>query len=451
MTIAMSAKHNRAQMDALENRKFDVAIEARSEPFYRWVIVGASSAILAVVMGVMVNGISVFFIPLNEEFGWLRASVSLINVSGLVGLAVGGIVMGRIADRTTTRRISLFGATVFGVCLLVAAHIDALWQFYVVFFIAGFLGGGALFAPLVANVGNWFKTGAGLALGITAAGQALGQGGVPFGTAVFIGAFGWRGALSAMGALALMMLVPLAMLIRQPPILSPRVLSDPSWEEDASPVALPTGAIVTWLSAAVVFCCTCMSVPLMHLVPLIQDCGFSAEQASSVAFLMMMIAILGRITFGKLADIIGAIPAYMVASFWQTVLVLGFIQFQGLYSFYSFAAIYGFGYAGVMTGILVCVRTLTPVARRASALGVVMVFAWLGHAIGGYQGGYYFDLTGAYTNSFLNAALAGVVNLTIVGALYFTIALRGARLVMKDKVAITQLNETIGVDALRGG
>jgi predicted MFS family arabinose efflux permease len=326
---------------------------------------------------------------------------------------------------------------VFGVCLLIAAHIDALWQFYVVFFAAGFFGAGALFAPLVANVGNWFKAGAGLALGITAAGQALGQGGVPFGTAILIGAFGWRGALTAMGAIALVTLVPLAMLIRQPPMPSSGVLSGRSGAEDASPVALPTSAVVVWLSAAVVFCCTCMSVPLMHLVPLIQDCGFSAEQASSVAFLMMMIAILGRVAFGKLADIIGAIPAYMVASFWQTILVLGFIQFQGLYGFYSFAAIYGFGYAGVMTGILVCVRALTPVTRRASALGAIMVFAWLGHAIGGYQGGYFFDLTGGYTNSFLNAALAGAVNLMIVGSLYFTIALRGARLAAKGKLAIT--------------
>jgi MFS family permease len=437
MTIAMTGKKNRTQLSTFENRQLNVTTETRSEPFYRWVIVFASSAMLAVAMGVMVNGISVFFIPLNEEFGWPRGSVSLVNVSGLVGLAVGGIVMGRIADRTTTKRISLFGATVLGLCLLVAAHIDALWQFYVVFFVAGFLGAGALFAPLIANVGNWFKTGAGLALGITAAGQALGQGGVPFGAAVLIAAFGWRDALTAMGTIAFVTLVPLALLIRQPPILSSGVLSGGSGVEDPSPVALPTGVLVVWLSAAVVFCCTCMSVPLMHLVPLIQDCGYSAEEAGSVAFVMMMIAILGRVAFGKLADIIGAIPAYMVASFWQTILVLGFIQFQGLYAFYSFAAIYGFGYAGVMTGILVCVRTLTPVNRRASALGAVMVFAWLGHAIGGYQGGYFFDLTGGYTNSFLNAALAGVVNLLIVGSLYFTIAFRGARLAAKRNLATT--------------
>jgi MFS family permease len=398
--------------------------ESGPQPAYRWVIVSATAAMLAIAMGVMVNGISVFFTPLQFEFHWQRGSVSLINFAGLVGLAMGGIVMGRIADRTTTRGVSLFGAGVFGLCMLAAAHADTLWQLCALFFVAGFLGAGALFAPLIANVGNWFRTGAGLALGITAAGQALGQGGVPFGTALLIDAFGWRGALTAIGVIALVVLVPLAMIVRQPPTLSLKPTSGHAGAADASPVALPTNVVILWLSAAVLFCCTCMSVPLMHLVPLIQDCGYSAEEASSVAFLMLTVAITGRIAFGKLADMIGAIPAYWVASFWQTVLVIGFIQLQELNAFYGFAVIFGFGYAGVMTGLLVSVRALIPASRRASALGIVMVFAWLGHAIGGYQGGYLFDLTGDYAISYLVAAVGGVVNLVIVGSLYLTIVYR---------------------------
>jgi len=401
-----------------------MAADPEAQPAYRWVIVFASAAMLAVAMGMMVNGITVFFIPLNHEFAWQRGAVSLINFSGLVGLAMGGILMGRIADRTTTRRVVLFGASVFGICMLAAAHADAIWQFYALFFLAGFLGAGALFAPLIANVGSWFGVGAGLALGIAAAGQALGQGGVPFVTAILISAFGWQGAFTAMGIVALATLVPLALLIRQPPVLSPSAGFDQSGAPDALPVPLSTNVVIVWLSAAVVFCCTCMSVPLMHLVPLIQDRGYSAEEASSVAFLMLTVAITGRIAFGKLADMIGAIPAYLTASFWQTVLVLGFIQFQGLSAFYVFAVIFGFGYAGVMTGLLVCVRALIPASRRASALGIVMVFAWLGHGIGGYQGGYFFDLTGDYTVTYTNAALAGIINLMIVGSLYVAIARR---------------------------
>ena len=68
----------------------------QSELKYRWVIVAASAVKLAVSMGMMVNGFSVFFIPLNVEFGWQRGAVALINFSGLVGLALGGILMGQI-------------------------------------------------------------------------------------------------------------------------------------------------------------------------------------------------------------------------------------------------------------------------------------------------------------------------------------------------------------------
>ena len=391
--------------------------ESPSEPAYRWVIVAASAAMLAVSMGMMVNGFSVCFIPLNEAFGWDRGSVSLINFSGLLGLALGGILMGRIADRTSTRRVCLLGSIVLGLCIAGASRADALWQFYLLFFLGGFLGAGSLFAPLVANVGNWFATGAGLALGIASAGQALGQGGVPYGIAVLIGTLGWRGALAATGVATLIGLVLLSLLIRQPPHRTPASLHGYSAADDELSGLLPTNVVVNWLGMAVLFCCICMSVPLMHLVPLIQDRGISLEEAGSVVFLMLIAAIVGRVAFGKLADMIGAIRAYWIASCWQTLLVFGFFQIEVLDYFYIFAIVYGFGYGGVMTGLLVCVRVLTPVSRRASALGIVMLFAWLGHRIGGYQGGFFFDVTGDYTMTYANAALAGIVNLIIVGSI----------------------------------
>ena len=389
---------------------------------YRWVIVFASAAILAIAMGLLVNGLSVFFIPLEKAYGWSRGSIALINTVGLVGLALGGVLMGRIADQSDKRKICLFGAVILGVCVLAAAWADKLWQFYLLFFLAGAFGGGSLFAPLIALVGNWFRTGAGLAIGIASAGQAVGQGAVPFGTAFLINALGWRGAIAVLGGIILATLVPLALLTREPPAKSARAIAD-----DANiNVPLSPNAIVMWLSAAVIFCCTCMSVPLMHLVPLIQGRGISAEEASSVLFLLMVVAILGRVAFGKLADLIGAIPAYMTASLWQTVLVYLFTQINDLKMLYLFGAIYGFGYAGVMTGLLITTRALTPPSRRGSSIGVIIAFAWLGHGIGGYQGGLFFDLTGTYNMSFANAALAGAINLIIVGSLYLTIKRRTA-------------------------
>ncbi len=390
------------------------------EPAYRWVIAFTAAAMLAIVMGQLVNGLSVFFIPLEEAFGWARGAIAFINTVGLVGLAIGGIIMGRIADRTDIRKICLLSAIVTSLCVLAAAWAEALWQFYLLFFLAGVFGGGALFAPLIALVGNWFRSGAGLAIGIAAAGQGLGQGGVPFGTAFLIDALGWRGAFMAQGLITLALVVPLALLMRAPPQDGAR--SAAGSREDIPP--LPLNVVVPAMSLAVLLCCTCMAVPLMHLVPLIQGQGISAPEAGAVLFAMMIAAIAGRVAFGQLADMIGAIPAYMTASLWQTVLVFAFTQISDLDKLYVFAPVYGFGYAGVMTGVLVTTRALTPATRRAGATGIILAFGWLGHGLGGYQGGLFYDLTGAYDVSFANAALAGVFNLIVVGSLFLTIRRR---------------------------
>ena len=391
---------------------------------YKWIIVAISSIILAVGGGVFVNLATAFFKPLIIEFGWPRGSASLIYTAGVVGMALGGVAMGYLADRTTARRIGMFGVIVLGVCLVGAGRANELWQFYLLFFLGGFLGGGSIFAPIISNVGNWFKTNFGLALGITSAGQALGQGGMPYVAALLIGTYGWRDAYSILGISVLLILFPLMFFIRQPPPTGPTD-NIVAGGKDEAPV-LPSSMVIIWLSPAVVFCCICMSVPLMHLVPLVQDRGYSLQDGAQVLFMMLAAGVAGRIAFGKLADLIGPIRAYFAASSWQTILVLLFAQMQTLDSFYIFAPIFGFGYAGVMTGVVVSVRALTPLSNRAFALGIVTMFAWFGHGIGGYQGGLLFDLTGTYTASYATAALAGVVNLLIVGSLYMTIKRRRA-------------------------
>jgi len=383
---------------------------------YRWTILVVSTLILMVTMGLLVNGLSIFFVPMGETEGWGRADIALINSIGLLGLALGCLVMGFAADRYGVRRIALMGIAVTGSSVCLASWATELWQFYLLFFIAGALGGGALAAPLMTLIGNWFVVGAGLAIGIASAGQAMGQGGMPFSGAFLIDALGWRGALFAQGLFILVVLFPLGFILRDIP-----TANKPEALPDQTPSGLPNTLIVIWMSVAVVFCCTTMSTPLMHLVPLIQGNGFSAPQAGGVFFLMLMVAIVGRVAFGKLTDIIGGIPTYLLASAWQTTLVFGFVFIERLDVMFIYAAIYGFGYAGVMTSIIVTTRNITAPAKRASSMGIVMAFGYVGHGVGGFQGGYFYDLTGAYDWTFANAALAGVINLIIVGSLWLTI------------------------------
>lgn len=245
---------------------------------YRWAIVFASALILAVSMGAIVNGISAFVVPMQEAYGWQRGDVAFINFSGIMGMALGGMVMGPQADRRGARPVVVFGSVVLGLCYLAASAVTELWQLYLLFFLGGFFGAAAIFSPVMATVGNWFIAGAGTAIGIVSAGQALGQGGVPFVSALLIEAIGIRGALAATGAVMLAVLLPLATMLRPAP--APQPHAGPAGTA-ADESYLPTNVVIATLSAAIILCCTCMSVPLMHLVPLIQDRGFSPTRPAA--------------------------------------------------------------------------------------------------------------------------------------------------------------------------
>jgi len=373
-----------------------------------WFAVAAAAAMLAVIMGMLVNGLTAFFVPMEQAEGWVRADIASINSFGLIGLAFGSVIMGAVADRLSIRAICLLAASTMGFCLIAASQAGSPWMLCVLFFLAGALAGGTLFAPIFAYVGNWFPKAAGVAIGVAAAGQAVGQGSVPLLAAWLIESFGWRNAMLALGCGTLAILVPLAWGMRQAPAAAGASFREPE---------LQPALAVPILSAAVFFCCTCMAVPLMHLMPLIQSLCISSTDAGSVMFVMLLAAIAGRIAYGKLCDKIGATRSWFVASALQTVGVLAFTQFGSLREFLLFSVVYGFAYAGVMTSILVAVRALTPARNKATWMGLVLSFAWLGHAFGGFQGAFAYDLTSGYQAGFAAGALAGAGNLILVGTI----------------------------------
>jgi hypothetical protein len=97
--------------------------------------------------------------------------------------------------------------------------------------------------------------------------------------------------------------------------------------------------------------------------------------------------------------------------------VFWFTQTQSLSALYAILAIFGFGFAGVMTSLLICAREAAPLRITGFAIAIVSTTGWVGMGIGSYHGGYLFDVTGDYTLSYGAAAIAGLVNLSIVAGL----------------------------------
>jgi MFS family permease len=132
----------------------------------------------------------------------------------------------------------------------------------------------------------------------------------------------------------------------------------------------------------------------------------------------------GRVAGGKLGDLIGPIPAYMMMSLGQTVFVFWFPHLNGLGGFYLLAIAFGFTYSGVMSSILVCTRMMVSPSIGARAMGITSFFGWMGMALGGYLGGVFFDDSGSYIYAFGFASAAGFVNLAIL--LPFFLRARGS-------------------------
>lgn len=401
-----------------KEEKVNQEIERHHEPRYGWVMVTIGFVIMGLQFGALVT-VSVFLKPLVQEFGWSRGETAFAYTVGAGALGVGGIVMGYMADRFSTRPVVLFGSIMMGLSLLLLSNGRTIWQFYLFYGILGGLGFAAMNVPMVTNVGQWFNRNKGFALGIISAGGALGQGVVPYFTRLIMTFSGWREAYTTLAVIFWTVLIPLSLLVRMPPSLaknrSPASLKNSSSPEPVFPIA-PT-KVVIWLSVAVIFSCICMATPIVHVVALASDRGMDPQSAAGVLSSLMIAGLFGRILFGKIADYIGGLRAHLLASFSQTILVFWFFPLHTMAAFYILAFLFGLGFSGVMTCIWVCVREMIPLERGGLSLGIISLFAWIGMGLGGYQGGYFFDLTGNYIQSYANAALAGVVNLMIVGSL----------------------------------
>ena len=357
------------------------------------------------------GSISVFLKPLSNEFGWTRANTAFGYTVASLGSAFFGIFWGYIADKYGTRFFGFFATFFMVSCLFFLGKQNSVLHFYVLYFCFGAFGNAVVGSPLYANVGFWFKKNPGLALGITAAGGAAGQGIIPLLSTNLIQAYGWQDAYMYLSYIYLFIMAPFSFLIKESPR---RKKARIAIEDEFRDFPLSEKEVITWISCAVVFCCICMSVPIVHLIPLLTDASFSEDFAASVFLVLMIFGIVGRIISGKLGDTIGALPTYILMSIGQTISVLGFPYIDFKVGLFVLAAAFGFTYSGVMSAILVCARMMVSakLAGRAMALG--SFFGWVGMGLGGYFGGLLFDIKGDYTWSYQFASAMGSINIFIL-------------------------------------
>lgn len=387
---------------------------------YGWVIVAAAFTLSSMSFGVLAS-VGIFLKPLAAEFNWSRGSLSFGYSAITFATAFSGLFWSYIVDRYGSRWVVLFGSVTLGIPLLLLSGMETITEFFLYYFIFGALGHATITGPLYANVGIWFTKNVGLAIGLTVAGGAFGQGLIPYAVRYLIDQGNWQTAYSTIGLAYLILATPIALLIRDSPRRKLVITEAAPSQKDGTPFPLSTRIVVLWISFAVIFCCMAMAIPIVHLVPLLTDNGINPKNAVTVFLFLMLAGVVGRVLGGKLADHIGALQSYACMSILQTSVIFIFPHTQNIILIYILAIIFGIAFSGVMVSFLVSVRMMVPSRYLARSMATVSMSGWIGMGLGGWHGGYIFDLTGNYFWSYYSGSFAGIINLIILLLFYLHI------------------------------
>jgi sugar phosphate permease len=404
--------------------------------YYGWIVVGVAAITVLVAAGIRAAP-SLLIHPLEEEFGWARASISISASLGLLLFGLASPVAGAMIDRFGPRRLMLGGILVVGISTLLGSTVTHLWQLHLFWGLLSGLGTGMAAAVLGATVATrWFVARRGLVIGIMGASVSAGQlVFVPLMMWLFV-AIGWRSGVIVMSVMLFALLPLIWLLMRdspadlglrplgaEPPTGAPSVTSKPN------PRAVMAYAVRVpefWLLSGSFFICGATSNGIIgtHLIPHSIDIGIAAVTAATIIGIMGAMNFVGTITSGWLTDRYD--PRKLLAIYYTfrglALFLLPFVM--GFWGLMIFAIVFGLDYIATVPPTV----ALTADLFGRQNVGAVYGWVFLSHQLGGgaaaYLGGLTRDAFGDYQLAFLAAG-----GLAIIGGL---MALRVGRAVWTE-------------------
>ena len=187
--------------------------------YYGWVILAAASVPSFGARPVMaVATLSVFVVPMTDEFGWSRGQFSgAVSLGALFGLMVAPFA-GRLVDRYGSGVLLSASSAVVGLCAIGLSLTSPIWSFY-----ALYVPGRAVFSsPLELGtsiaVSNWFIRRRPMGLAYMGIIQGIGLTIFPVIVQVLIDGWGWRTAWLAVGIFTLSTgIIPVLLLMARRP------------------------------------------------------------------------------------------------------------------------------------------------------------------------------------------------------------------------------------------
>jgi MFS family permease len=382
---------------------------------YAWLRLWASLALMTV-GGVGMYAMAVALPLIQGEFAASRSAASLPYTLTMVGFGIGGILMGRLADRFGVMVPALIGTVCLGSGFILAAHATSLTQFALAHgLLIGFLGCSATFAPLVADTSHWFDRRRGIAVAICASGNYLGGAIWPPVLQHFFDSSGWRATYLGVGILCLVAMLPLALALRRTPPshASPGAVAAGASGVLGRPLGLTPNALIALLALAGVACCVAMSMPQVHIVAYCGDLGYGAQRGAEMLSLMLGFGIVSRLASGWICDRVGGLRTLLLGSALQGIALALFLPFDGLVPLYVVSALFGLFQGGLVPSYAIIVREYFPPREAGARVGFVIMATLFGMALGGWMSGAIFDYTGSYRAAFVNGLAWNLLNMSI--------------------------------------
>jgi MFS family permease len=372
-----------------------------------------ASLALSTIGGIGLWSVVVALPAIEAEFGVDRGGASLPYTATMVGFAVGGVVMGRLADRFGIMVPIMLGTLMLGIGYVAAAQATGLWQFILAqALLIGMLGSSATFGPLVADVSLWFHKRRGIAVAVVASGNYLAGTIWPPVLQYAIATVGWRQAHVGIGAFCVLTMLPLSLALRRRAPLEGGSLLVGA-REIAGSLRMSPSRLQALLALAGLACCIAMSMPQVHIVAYCGDLGYGPARGAEMLSLMLGFGVVSRLGSGLIADRIGGLGTLILGSSLQCLALLFYLPFDGLASLYVVSALFGLSQGGIVPSYALIVRDHFPAREAGARVSLVLMATVLGMAAGGWMAGAIYDLTGSYQAAFLNGIAWNLLNMSI--------------------------------------
>jgi MFS family permease len=397
--------------------------------YYGWYVTAACLFIAFSMVGTR-QAIGVFVVPMSDDFGWDRTTMS---VAVALGVLVNGLTqppLGYLFDR--------FGVRVILASLIVVglATASLAFTFHILFFafVFGIVASTALSGASANNTGalltRWFRRRRGTVVGLSGAGSSLG--GlvlVPF-VAYLMEATNWRVSWIAMGLIILALSAPLAFVfLRDDPSvmgLQPDGDPDPRKRGSAGPGYRVRGPLETdrwtrpfrslpiWQLSAAYFVCGCTTTPIsFHFVAYAEEeVGVSAITAAWVFSFTMLLNVAGNVVAGMLADRFRRKNVLAIGYFLRGCAYVVLLAMPSTTGLWAFGALAGASWGATASVTKALTADIYGVRALGTISGISFGFHQLGGALSVLLAGVLQDVTGSYALPF-----------AIVGFLLFPAAL----------------------------